>query len=493
MFRCPPQLLQAFFRISETLMSDEELAELGIAAAAAAIRNGDMTSESYACALLRRARTNAKLNSFITIDESAVLAAAGAADKARAAGCAAPLLGVPLGVKDSYATHGLRTTLGVEALGDFEPEQDAAVVSAIKGAGGIVFGKNNLVEMSFGLTGSNRRYGQVGNPYGRNRVPGGSSSGSAAAVSARIVPAALGGDTVGSIRVPASLCGVVGFKPTTGRWPTGGVAPIAPTLDATGVLARTVEDCALMDRIVTKNTDSPPSERSDLKGTRFAYAPKQYLELVDPETEARFNDAVEQLRDAGAEVAEVDLGDDFSVIADRMTWNIFFRETRDAVSEFLRDNGFPLSFEEIYDGLKPELKVVWSQRVLSTGPGYLTQADYDAALTIDRPELQRRFGELFGGKGFDALILPTTPCPAPLIAQATEFTVAGETVSDLFLAKNTVPASAAGLPGISVPVALTRNSLPIGIEFDGAPGHDSALLDIARRAQAIFGTLPAPA
>ncbi|MGK3207834.1 amidase family protein [Amycolatopsis sp. MEPSY49] len=474
-------------------MADENLAGLGVAAAAAAIRDGDITSESYTSALLRRARENAGLNSFITIDESVVLEAAGAADKARAAGSDAPLLGVPLGVKDSYATRGLRTTLGVETLAEFEPREDAVVVRAIKDAGGIVFGKNNLVEMSFGLTGSNRRYGQVKNPYDQDRVPGGSSSGSGAAVAARLVPAAFGGDTVGSIRVPAALCGVVGFKPTTGRWPGRGVAPISHTLDTTGILARDVEDCALIDRIVTNEIGPPPADRTDLKGARFAYAPRQYLELVDPETEARFREALRRLRDAGAEVAEIDLGEDFSVLADRTTWNIFFRETRDAVSQFLRESRFPVSFEEIYDELKPELREVWGHLVLPTGTGYLAQEDYAATLSADRPELQRRFGEVFARQGFDALVLPTTPCPAPLIDRQAKFTVAGEEVTDLFLAKNTVPASGAGLPGISIPLGLTQTGLPIGIEFDGAPGHDRALLDLARRAQAVFGTLPAPA
>jgi mandelamide amidase len=472
---------------------DNELNELDVTAAAAAIRNGDITAESYSAALLRRARKHADLNSFITIDESAVLAAAREADKARAAGSGAPLLGVPIGVKDSYATRGLRTTLGVETLGSFVPAKDADVVGAIKDAGGIVFGKNNLVEMSFGLTGNNSRYGQVKNPYGHDHVPGGSSSGSGASVAARIVPAALGGDTVGSIRVPASLCGVVGFKPTTGRWPGGGVAPISHTLDTTGILARSVEDCALIDQIVTKNVAAPPSDRSDLKGEKFAYAPRQYMDLIDPETEAHFKNALRRLQDAGAEVVEIDLGADFSLIADRLTWNIFFRETMEAVSEFLRRNNIPVSFMEIYNELKPELKEVWSHLVLPSGQGFISQETYEATLSVDRPELQRRLGKVFTHGGFDALIFPTTPCAAPLIEHRSRFTVAGEEVSDLFLAKNTVPTSGAGLPGISIPIGLTGHGLPIGIEIDGAHGHDRELLDLARRVESIFDTLPAPA
>jgi mandelamide amidase len=163
------------------------------------------------------------------------------------------------------------------------------------------------------------------------------------------------------------------------------------------------------------------------------------------------------------------------------------------VSKFLRDNDFPVSVEESYEELKPELRQVWGHLVLPTGPGHLAQTAYDATLSVDRPELQRRFEEAFARQGLDALILPTTPCPAPLIDEHAKFTVAGEEVNDLFLARNTVPASGAGLPAISIPVGLSGNGLPIGIEFDGVPGRDRALLDLARRAQAVFGTLPAPA
>src|SRR5262249_44674458 len=154
---------------------------------------------------------------------------------------------------------------------------DADAVAALKAAGAIVLGKNNLVELSYGLTGENGPYGQVGNPHARGYATGGSSSGSAAAVAARLVPATLGGDTIGSIRLPGSLCGVVGFKPTTRRWPREGVAPISHTLDTTGVFARSVEDCALIDQIVTRSPPTAPETRADLKRTRFAFAPRQYL------------------------------------------------------------------------------------------------------------------------------------------------------------------------------------------------------------------------
>ncbi|SCL27387.1 mandelamide amidase [Micromonospora rhizosphaerae] len=470
---------------------DRELADLGVAAAATAIRQGDISAESYSAALLKRARRYSDLQSFITIDESAVLAAAAEADKARAAGSTAPLLGVPLGVKDSYATRGLRTTLGVKTLETFIPSQDADVVRAIKNAGGIVFGKNNLVEMSYGLTGDNDRYGQVKNPHGREHIPGGSSSGSAASVAARIVPASFGGDTIGSIRVPAALTGVVGFKPTIGRWPGYGVAPVSHTLDTTGLLARNVDDCILIDQIVAADEFASPSKHSGLKDVRFAYAPKQFLGLVDPEIESQFVTALHRLRDAGAEVLEIDLGEDFSKLADRVAWNLFFRETQQAVSEFLRQNDVPVTFDEIYDDLKPQLKEVWNQFVIPSGPGYLTESDLEETLSIDRPELQRRLGNVFGAGGFDALAFPTTAALAPLIEDQWSFTVAGERVDHLFLAKNTIPASGAGLPGISLPIGLARSGLPLGIELDGARGDDRKLLDVARRVENVLELTPA--
>lgn len=457
---------------------------LGVAEAAAAIRTGELSAETYAAALLRQAREQSDLNSFITIDEAAVMAAARDADKARSTGVSGPLLGVPLGIKDSYLTRGLRTTLGVSNLKDFIPDHDAEAVSAIKDAGGLILGKNNLVEMSYGLTGNNSPYGQVQNPHARNRVTGGSSSGSAASVAAGIVPAALGGDTVGSIRVPASLCGVVGFKPTTGRWPRAGVAPISHVLDTTGVFARNVEDCELIDQVMTKAPAATLSGEIGLKGLKFAYAPRQYLDLLEPEIDARFKETVRRLRDAGAEIVEVDLGDDFSALAEKTTWNTFFHDTMEAISSFLQDNGVPTSFDEIHHHLKEQLKGVWHHAVRPDGPGSISADAYDAALSADRPELQRRFNEAFVTTGAEALLFPTTPCTAPLIESQYQFSIAGKDVSYVALAKNTVPASGAGLPGISIPMGFDSNGLPIGLEMDAPLGRDRRLLTLARRVEA---------
>jgi mandelamide amidase len=460
---------------------------LGVVEAATAINRGELTSEAYASALLQQARAHADLNTFISIDEAAVLAAARDADKARAAGSSAPLLGVPIGVKDSYLTKGVATSLGIGGLRHFVPKEDADAVRAIKHAGALVFGKNNLVEMSYGLTGSNGDFGQVKNPHAHDRVTGGSSSGSAASVAAGIVPASLGGDTVGSIRVPASLVGVVGFKPTTGRWPRTGVAPISHTLDTTGVFARSVADIALVDQVVAGSQAMELSKSGhDMKGVRLAYAPRQFLDLVDPEVEARFRESLRQLREAGADVIEVDLGDDYGSLIHSATWGIFFHDTMSAVSEFVSRHDVPTTFDEIYQALKPELRDVWGHMVLPGGGGAISHEAYQAALTVSRPEIQRRLDQVFIAQGAAAILQPTTPSTAPLIDQQTNFSIGGRDVTYLALATNTVSASSVGLPGISLPSGLSRGGLPIGLELDAPLHSDRALLSLAHRVEAVL-------
>jgi len=479
---------------------DSEVHQLGVAAAAEAIRDGVTTSEAYATRLLDRAETHRHLNAFITIARDRVLEAAREADSLRGSahsgahsGRGAALLGLPIGVKDSYLTRGLVTTFGGGR--SFEPAHDADLVASARKAGAVVFGKNNLAEMSFGLTGENGHHGQVCNPYDGAHITGGSSSGSAAAVAARIVPAALGGDTIGSIRVPAALCGVVGFKPTPGRWSAAGVAPISTTLDTAGVLARNVEDCALIDSALAapgRTIAAPRANGPGLRGVRLAYAPRQYLDGVDPLVEALFRSTLAKLAEAGATLVEVDLGADFPGLADSATWPIFFRETMPSVREFLATNRVPVTFEQIVDGLGPNLGPRWARWVVPGAPEYVSDAAYTAALGTARPELRRRFDAIAFASA-EALLFPTTPCAAPTIEDQWEFSVAGRTVTDLFLARHTHPSSCAGLPGLSLPMGMSPSGLPVGIELDGVAGQDQKLLALARRIESVLDPLPAPA
>jgi len=470
--------------------SSSEVHEMGVREAAIAIGDGSITSELYATKLLQRARDHADLDAFISIDEASVLQAARTADKDRAAGRKSPILGVPLAVKDIYFTKGIRTTFGTAVLNKFVPDQDAPVIKSVKDAGGVVFGKNNLVEMSFGLTGNNAHYGQAKNPYNKAHVTGGSSSGAGVSVAARLVPAALGGDTIGSIRVPASLCGVVGFKPTQGRWSSDLIAPAANTLDTAGVLARSVGDCALIDAVVTKASLPTQIPQAGLKGIKLGYAPRQHLDVIDADVEKLFRETLTKLKEAGAEILEVDLGQDFSAIAERSTFGIFFHETKPSVSEFLKANNVPVTFEQIYEDLAPEIKGGWQLYVLPTGEKYFNEEAYQGFMTRDRPELKRRYAKAFSQ--VDALIFPTTPCTAPRIDTQWEFPVGGKPASYLILAKNTFASSCASLPGISIPMGLTASNLPAGLEIDAGTGRDANLLEIAQRIEAVVGSIPGP-
>ena len=229
------------------------MTELTATAAVEAMRDGDMRAENYAEALLDRAQSLANLNAFRTLDREMVLEAARSADKARAAGGALGMLhGLPIPVKDSVNTKGLPTSNGTRALEEFKAKDDAAVLKPLLAQGTILMGKTNLHELSYGWTSNNASFGPVRNPYDQQHVPGGSSGGSAAAVAGRIAPLAIAEDTLGSIRVPASMCGLAGLRPSFGRYPDDGIMPLTVNkFDQVGPLARSVADLLMFDLAVS--------------------------------------------------------------------------------------------------------------------------------------------------------------------------------------------------------------------------------------------------
>jgi indoleacetamide hydrolase len=474
--------------------SSSQLHLLSVVDAAAAIRDGSLNAVDYVAALLLRCRENADLKAFITLDEESILKKAHIADLDRKSNKPLGLLhGVPIAIKDSINTKDTATSLGTKVLAGFRPKHDATVISPIKAAGAILFGKNNLVEMSYGLTGANGHYGQARNPYDKRRITGGSSSGAGASVAARLVAAALGGDTVGSIRVPASLCGIVGFRPTTGRWPGSGVAPISHTFDTLGPMARTVEDCALLDAVVTGGPHVTTTSEPDLKGVRIGYAPKQHLDLIDADVERAFKLSIEKLKDSGAELIEIDLGEDFMPLALQANWPIFWHETMPHIKEYLEESDVPVTFQEIYEGLEETVKTHWNNAVLPDSPNYVSKDTYLDSLNVHRPLLQKRYAESYRSNGIEVLVFPTTPAVAPPVGDEVEITIAGQVVSILTIAKNVFASSCAGLPGITLPIGVSSDGMPIGMEIDGKPNKDARLLSLATRISAIVGKIPAPA
>ena len=230
------------------MAEDQDLRFCSARRASQAITIGEISTEDYTAQLLRTCVENADLNAFVTLDEEHVLSIARKIDRTPSQG---PLQGLPIGLKDAIGTAEFPTSAGTSALRDHIPATDAAVVQPLTAAGAFVLGKLNMHELSYGITSNNACTGAVRNPYDLTRIPGGSSGGAGAAVAAGLVPVAMGTDTGGSVRIPAALCGVVGFRPTTGRYAQTGIVPVSHTRDTAGPICRTVDDAAMIDALIT--------------------------------------------------------------------------------------------------------------------------------------------------------------------------------------------------------------------------------------------------
>jgi indoleacetamide hydrolase len=287
--------------------ADSNLLELSATAAVAAMRNGDIKAEDYARALVDRAQQLASLNAFRTLDREMVLEAARNADKRRASGAQLGVLhGLPIPVKDSVNTKALPTSNGTRALANFRPKDDAAVLKPLFAQGAILMGKTNLHELSLGWTSNNAIFGPVRNPYDPSRVPGGSSGGSGAAVAARIAPLAIGEDTLGSIRVPSTNCGLAGLRPSFGRYPDAGIMPLSDNkFDQVGPIARSVDDLLLFDNVLVPN--APPIAPKPIKDVRIGISRGFLMSGLDPEVDRASREALEKLRNAGAILVEAEL------------------------------------------------------------------------------------------------------------------------------------------------------------------------------------------
>lgn len=272
-----------------------DLFRLSLRQAVERVRGGDVTAEEYARALLERCESCRSLNAFIALDGDRVLSDAREADRRMQRGQPlGPLHGVPLAIKDSFDVAGTPTTAGTPALQNNIARRTAPMVQKLFEAGALMLGKTNLYELAFGITSSNEFTGAVHNPYNQMMSAGGSSSGSAAAVAAGMAPAALGSDTAGSIRIPAAHCGVVGFRPSTGRYPSEGLVPLFHTRDAPGLMARSVEDIALLDEVISGDGDGSQVE---LRGLRIGLPRDYFFADLDSRVAAVIERELSRLQD----------------------------------------------------------------------------------------------------------------------------------------------------------------------------------------------------
>jgi mandelamide amidase len=469
-----------------------EMIELTAGHAVDALRAGDFAAEAYAQALLARCEAGKALNAFITLEPEAVLEAARAADKHRkAGGKLGPLHGVPIPIKDSVNTAGITTTAGTNALRGFKPAKDAPAVAKLKAAGAIVLGKTNLHELSFGWTSNNLAFGAVHNPYDPARIPGGSTGGTAVVVAARMAPLGVAEDTQGSIRVPAALSGVCGFRPTTGRYPTEGTAPITPLFDQIGPHARAVADLVLFDQVMTG--DARPVAKASLKGLRLGIVRDYYFAGLDPEVAEVTDAALARLREAGAVLVEAQ-APGLAELIGQVTGQIQVHDAAAAFAAWLKASGAPVTFDEVMAQLSPDVKAIWTQFVLPGAPMAIPEAVYAAARDTHRPALQRLLADTYKQHDVAAIVFPATMVPATPIGQAETVTIAGQSVPfSTAVARNISPGSTAGLPGLVIPAALSpKTRLPVSLEFDAPAGADRALLAIGLAVQAVLDPLPAP-
>lgn len=466
--------------------------ELSASAAVGLMTTGEITAEAYAEALLRRCEEGAHLNAFITLEPDRVREAAKAADQRRARGDRlGPLHGLPMPIKDSINTRDLPTTVGTSALRDFRPRRDAEVVTRLRQAGASVLGKTNLHELSFGWTSNNLAFGPVRNPYDPSRIPGGSTGGTAAAVAARMAPLGLAEDTQGSIRVPAALCGICGFRPTTGRYPNEGVAPITPLFDQVGPHAREVADLGLFDTVITG--EARPPDPPSLRGLRLGVVRDYYFDGLDSQVEAVTSRALNRLRDAGVVLVEGELPG-LQELVGQVTGPVQVHDVALELRNYLRTTGAPVSFEAMMAAVSPDVRALFDRYVLPGSPLAVPDAAYAAARDVHRRAMQKLFADYFRRDGVAALIFPATMIPAAPITVAETVTIGGQAVPfATAIARNISPGSTAGLPGLVLPAGLTDEGLPVGLELDGPAGADRALLSLGLAIEKALGPIPPPA
>jgi len=453
--------------------------------------HGELTAERYASALLARCEAGASLNAFITLEPQRVLEAARACDLKRRSGAALGLLhGLPIPVKDSINTADFPTTGGTPALRHFRPGEDAPVVHSLRAAGAIVLGKTNLHELSYGYTSNNHAYGAVHNPYDPTRNPGGSSGGTAAAIAYRMAPLGVAEDTEGSIRVPAALCGIAGFRPTTYRYSTKGAVPITPLFDQVGPHARSVADLLLFDSAVAGDTS--PTRQTSLKGVRLGVVRSYWFTDLDPETERITEGALQKLRAAGVELIEGDLPE-LAKLVSLTTDQIQNHDVKPALTRYLAQYKAGVGFDTVLASASPDIRLIIGA-TLPGGSSFVSDAQYRAAVDVHLPALRSLYRDYFARAGVQAIVFPTTILPAPKIgAENTDVEVRGRKMAfDVAIARNIAPGSTAGLPGLVLPAGLSSDGLPVALEFDGPAGSDRALLQLGLGLEKVLGPLPGP-
>src|SRR5450631_3367626 len=473
-----------------------DLAALTIDAARSAVQERKTTASALAESFYAKIATDdAKIGAYLTLSKQRALTKAAQIDGLAEKGeKLPPLAGVPVGIKDVMVTKGIRTTAGSKILGNYIPPYDCTAVARLEAAGAVVLGKLNCDEFAMGSSNENSAWKPVHNPRDLSRVPGGSSGGSAAAVAADMAVATLGSDTGGSIRQPASFCGVVGLKPTYGRVSRYGLIAFASSLDHIGPLTKTVRDAAIVLRTIAGRDpmDSTSAElpvpdyvtelEKPVRGMKIGLAREYLGEGLDPEVRKAVEDAVQSLSELGCEIVEISLPHTEYAIA-----TYYIVATAEASSNLARFDGVRYgyraenarSLSEMYRrsrdlgfGAEVKRRIMLGTYVLSAG---YYDAYYLKAQKV-RTLLTRDFEEAF--QKVDVIAAPTAPTPAFKLGEKVDDPLAMY-LADIY----TVTANLAGIPGISVPCGESREGLPIGLQIFGRHFDESTILRVAQASE----------
>ena len=454
-----------------------ELLHLTAGRAARLIRDRKLSSLEYCNALIDNCEAASDLNAIVDHDWDALRACAREVDRVPAG----RLAGVPIIFKANIDTAALTTSACTGALRDFVAGRNAPVAEALFSEGALLGGKANMHELAFGITNNNAVCGAARNPWNKAMITGGSSGGVAAAVAGFLMPAGIGTDTGASIRLPAALCGCIGFRPTIGRYAGGGIIPISHTRDTAGPITRSVEDAALFDAILA----GEPSAILEYPGSIRIGVPRAYFFAdLDPEVGVVVEWALTRMAASGIELIEVDIPEAGALNAAVSAPIARFEFVRD-LAIYLKEHELELSVHDILKGVEsPDVKEVLTDEL---GSKSTPEAVYVRALTEHRPKLRKAYANYFATNGLDAAIFPTAPLPSRPIGQDDFVELGGRMVPTFeTYIRNTDPASNAGIPAISLPAGLTNGGLPVGIEIDGAAGSDRRLLSIASELERIL-------
>lgn len=448
-----------------------DLISLTISHAADLISRGELSPVELVDAHLARIdRIDANLNCYITIMAEQALAQARTAEtELRHGSYRGPLHGIPLALKDLYETEGVRTTAGSLFYKDKIPAEDAFVVQKLKAAGAVLLGKLNMHEIALGVTNNNPHFGPCHNPWQIERTPGGSSGGCAAALSARLCMGALGTDTGGSIRIPASLCGVVGMKPTYGRVSLRGVVPLSWSLDHAGTMARTARDAAILLQAIAGYDPFDPASintpvpdylaniKAGVSGLKIALADDEFFTKVDLQVLNAVQTAADVFADLGAQISRVEIahGKEAAQANGLIVTSEAAAFHRDRLSEH------------------PDMFGTDVRQRLETGAAY-TSTEYILARRLG-VEFRRQMERFF--EDYDLLLTPTTPITAPPLEGPNAVEQAR------ILTSFTAPFNLSGLPALSIPCGFSSQGLPVGLQLIARPWAEAKLLRAAEAYQ----------